>query len=394
MARAGSTTSVDEERGALALRVTESFLNDLAAALVGGGIEVPAFRNTFQLPMMGPLELEVGMTILGVSFRAAAHHGDRLMGTLRAAGRVEIMGDSPMPALPGAAVVRADVLVAPRIGWRPDGGFVAELLLPDAELVGVELEHIDGMETDAGMARQLSEMLFAAVGGELFDGLAANLGHVGMELDAEQAQVLHDIGVLPEDAWVHVGNGELTVVLPSVEDHHGGVRPPVAPPDGLGLAVSSGALGPLAARVVAANATAPLPIQVGLRTDGSEIGTSLRSRRLVDSPLVPDFRTVLRSRVEPRLVGDALEIQLRSAWVELPGTPTLLSSASRALGSFAGVLPPVRLPRELEVPIEAGSNRTVRLRLEQLDVTADGVSSSVSADFAGPVDAAAADAWA
>src|SRR5690606_18461332 len=146
-------------------------LNELAAAGVGDGIEVAELRNVFQLPMMGPLELAVRMTIVGVSFTMLADHDGALLGQVRATGEVEVLGDTPMAVLPGRARVRGDVLVRPIVELRADGSFVAILDLTGSELIGMELEGIDGLDADAGAQAQMSQMLFAAVGGELFEGL-------------------------------------------------------------------------------------------------------------------------------------------------------------------------------------------------------------------------------
>jgi len=364
--------------GVLALRVTEGFLNDLAAAGVGEGIQPPPFVNTFQLPMMGPIEMSVGMTIVSVSFVMSPDHNGALIGTVRARGVIEILGESPMPALPGAVVVRADVAVSPRIGFHPDGSFEAVLDLESSELIAMELEEIEGLGHDQQGQLQMLQMMFAAMGGDLFGGLAVHLDSVGITLDADDAEVLRSIGAAPERAVVEVGEHELTVVLPARPPHHGGVTPPVAGPGGFGLAISSGALGPLTALAAAATAPGPLPIEFGLRTDGSELGTSIRSVRLVDSSLLPDLRATVRTRLEPRLSGDQIEIRLRSAWVDLPGVPSVLSGFGRRLGGVVGLLPgAVRLPRRVRVPARPGGDERIELRIEALIVTDAGVSVSV-----------------
>ena len=49
-------------------------------------VEVAGFRQAFNLPMLGALDLGVDLRIVEVSFGMHAHHGDRLHAVIRASG--------------------------------------------------------------------------------------------------------------------------------------------------------------------------------------------------------------------------------------------------------------------------------------------------------------------
>ena len=368
---------------ALSLTVPEVFLDELAHAAVGDGIEVAAFRNVFQLPMMGPLELAVSMTITEVSFAMRSEHPDALLATVRASGRVEVLGDSPMPVLPGVARVRGDVLVQPVVELREDGTFRAVLDLPAGKLVAMELEGIDGLEADADAQRQLSQMLFAAVGGELFEGLAANLGQVGIDLDAEQAELVRRLGVRVGPADLAVHDGRLVLGLPAADGLVGRAEEVAVRGCAFGVGLSSTALEVLTVAAAASQLPGVLPVEVDLETSARRVGARVRSTRLVGSPFLPDLRSALRTTLRPRLVGDRIEVSLREAWVELPSlVPDVVNRFNRFVGgAVSRAQLSVELPASVTLPARPGSDREVELTVTDLDVDAGGVSAVVRARF-------------
>jgi hypothetical protein len=370
-------------RWALSLTVPEPFLEELARAAVGDGIEVAAFRNVFQLPMKGPLELSVSMTITGVSFAMRAEHPDALLATVRANGRVEVLGDSPMPVLPGVARVRGDVLVRPVVELRDDGGFVAVLDLPAGELVSMELEGIDGLEADADAQRQLSQMLFAAVGGELFEGLAANLGQVGIDLPAVDAAILGRMGVRPGPADLTVHDGRLVLGLPATDSVVGEAEEVAVRDSAVGVGLSATALEVLTVAAAASQIPGVLPVEVDLETSARRVGARVRSTRLVGSPLLPDLRSSLRTTLRPRLVGGHIEVSLREAWVELPSpVPDVVNRFNRFMGgALSRAQLAVKLPSRVTLPVGTEADRHVTLAVTSLDVDAAGVSAVVEAHF-------------
>lgn len=368
---------------AVSLTVPEELLNELAAAGIGDGITVAEFRNVFQLPMMGPLELAVNMSIVEVSFTMLADHDGALLGRVRATGSVEVVGDSPMPVLPGLARVRGDVLVRPVIELRDDGSFVAVLDLLNSELVDMVLEGIDGLEADMDAQAQLSQMLFAAVGGELFTGLAQNLGNLGVDLGPDEGAMVAGIGVATGPAVVEVRDGCMVVGLPATPGLAGHAEPAAASGCRLGVGLSSASLEVLTLLAASLQLPGALPLEIDLHTTSRRVGARVRSTRLVDHPLVPDLRSAIRTTLRPRLVGDTIEISLREAWVELPPiVPEVVNRFNRFLGGAASrVSLSVKLPATVTVPVRPESDRTVDLTVSSLDVSEDGVTACIAAAF-------------
>ena len=365
---------------AVSVVVSEAFLNGMAASGIGDGIEAPGFRNTFHLPMMGPIEMSVGMTIVGVSFEMRASDANRLRATVRAAGLIEVHGNSPMPSFPGLAHVAGEVLVDPEIAFNADGTFVARLDLPGSELVGVRLEGIDGVEADESVAVQMGEMLFAAVGGELFEGLAARLGPFGLELGAEDALVMSELGVRPGPADVRVDDGRLLVGLRAVEGLEGRAQAVEVTDGGAGVGVAAGALASLVSRLAADKLGRSLPFELDLETRERRVGGRIRSTRLVGSEHLPDLRAGLRYTIRPRLDGDDLEISVREAWFELPLVPSFVNDVNRWFGGAASRAPwTVRIPSRTSVPVRPGSDVTMDIGVVSLDVGDDGVHAMVEA---------------
>jgi hypothetical protein len=379
---------VRNRRHAVALVVPEELLNRLAARGVGDGIAAPVLRNTFHLPMMGPLEMSVWMTIVGVSFEMRAGDGGRLRATVRATGALELHGDTPMPPMPGLARVAGEVLVDPTVERRPDGSFVAQLDLPGSELVGMTFEGFDGIESDSDAQAQMSQMLFGALGGELFEGLAQALGPVGIDLSPEQADRLDAIGVARAPAVVRVLSGRMEVGLPAESGLEGDA--PSVRVDGarVGVGVASGALSGLMAQLAADRWTGTLPFELDAAVVERSVDGRIRSTRLVESPLLPDLRPGLRYRVEPRLLGDQLELVLRGAWLELPLVPPVVNQFNRWLGSVAARLPEqftgplaIRLPSRVEVPVRPGSDQTMAVAVAGLKMIDGGVEVVIETDL-------------
>lgn len=366
----------------MSLTVSEDFLNALAISGIGEGISVPAFRETFPIPMLGEIELSMGMTISRVTFEMLeANHG-MLAASIWAVGALEILGDSPMGSMPGRAMVRGDVLVAPVIELRDDGTFQAVLDLPNSELVGMVFEGFDGVDTDADTAAALGQMLFATIGGELFSGLARHMGLLGLDIDAESAAPFGLAGVAASVADVRVLDGEIVVGLPSVPGLDGHASPAPCGASGLGLGIADGALASVLTVVGALVLGVELPFDVEFVSDRRGIGGRVRNRRLITSSLVPDLRSGLRYTLAPRLVGEDVEISLREAWLELPFVPPMVNQFNRVLGGAAGLAPlRFRLPAKHEVPARPGSDETMQLTVSRIEGVDGGVNASIDARF-------------
>lgn len=365
---------------ALSATVTEEFLNALARNGVGPGIEATELRQQFNLPMLGAIDLGVTMTIVEVVFSMLTERDNRLHASIRATGDVKIYGDSMMPALPGLARVRGDVLVTPHIEYRADGSFVAVLDLAGSELVGMVFEGIDGVEANLEAQEMMGQMLFAAVGGELFSGLAEQMGSVGIELEPHDAVVFEELGVERMPAYVEILDGRMVVGLRAVEGLEGHASSAGLGATGVAVGVAAGALSALANRLAADTLGAPLPFDLDVTARDDRVGARIRNQRLVESGLLPDLRTGFRSTVRPRLAGDRLEISLREAWVELPLVPSAVNRLSRWVGGVASLAPlSVSIPAHVEVPVRPDSEAHLALRITDLAVGRDGVAFEVEA---------------
>ena len=368
------------EHSALSIAVSEEFLNGIARAGIGDGLAAAESRQTFNVPFLGLLDIGIVLTIVEVSFEMRERHGDRLLATIRAAGEVKFYGESMMPALPGRAMVRGEVLVRPEIAYRPDGSFVAKLDLASSELVAMTLEGIEGIEADAEAQAQMGQMLFAAIGGELFEGLAANLESPGLELAAERAVVFDELGVAIGEAVIDMGDALMTIGLPAVEglEGHADATPVQGPRVGVGIA--AGGLTALVNRLAAEAVGAPLPFDLDITARDDRVGARVRNLRLVELPMLPDLRPGFRSTIEPRLFDGHLEISLREAWVELPLMPAAVNRVSRWLGGVAAVAPMrVSIPSSTKVPVRPGSDHQLSVAVVEFEVGRDGVDLIVEA---------------
>ena len=367
---------------ALSVAVSEEFLNALAVGGIGEGIVAPELRQHFSLPMMGAVDLSVAMTIVAVEFSMRAEHDGRLHARVHATGELTVHGDSMMPAFPGLARVHADVLVAPRIELRADRSFGAVLALSTSELLSMALDGIDGMDVDVEIQAQMGQLLFAAVGADLFAGLAEGLGDVGLELAASDAEVFAELGVVTGEAEVRVDDGYLIVGLRAADDVEGHAE--IAPTEGtrLGVGVAAGALTTLVNRLAGDTLGMQLPVELDVIAGERRVGGRIRNERLLHSSVIPDLRPGLRYTVRPRLVGDEIELSLREVWVELPYMPSVVNQVSRFFGGVASRAPlSVKFPASASVPVRPDSDRVMHVRVEALDIATDGVSLVVAAEF-------------
>ena len=227
---------------ALAAAVTEEFLNHLAAEAIGPGLPPNELRQEFNIPMLGPVDLTVRLQIVSVRFTMRAEDEGKLRATIGARGEVEFNGDMAMPPLPGAAIVNGEVLVDPIVEFKPSGRFRAVLDLKNSQLIGMGFEGFEGVDTDADMAAQMGNMLFAAVGGELFEALAAGMDTTGLELEPSEGQYLSELGVAFGSAEFAIEDGLMTVGLPALPGVEGRAEPTPVFGHRLGVAIAAGAL--------------------------------------------------------------------------------------------------------------------------------------------------------
>lgn len=374
-----SGDEVTQARWALSVVVTDEFLNTFAANGIGDGVEVSEFTQAFHVPMLGSVELSVGMAIVGVTFRTDPRQDGRLHATVTATGHLRILGDMPMD-LPGPARVRGEVLVEPVIRLDPDGTFTAVLDLPGSELVAMHFDGVDGIEGDAEVQAQMGQMLFATLGGELFAALAEQMGPVGLVLGPEQGRVFEELGVRSGPAELELADGHLTVGLMAVDGLGGHAEVEQVTGRRLRVGVAAGALSALVARLAEDSLGVPLPVDLDVSARERRVGTSVRNQRLLDSPLLPDLRLDWRTTIRPRLVGDEVEFGLREAWVELPLVPAPVNRLSRWVGGLASRAPlHLRIPARTAVPVRPDSDRRMDVSIAGLDVGDDGVTLVVDA---------------
>lgn len=367
------TTANNDGPWALSAIVSDQFLNAMALTGLGGGVVVDEFRQSFGVPMMGTVELAVSMTITEVHFEMRAADRGKLRATVSAAGHVRLLGDVPVD-LPGPARVRGEVLVSPRVRVGKDGSFTAVLDLPRSKLVATHFDGVDGIDADADALAQMGEMLFTAVGGELFAGLAERMGVLGLQLDGGLGQVFLEAGCRPGPAKIRVGDGRMFVGLAAIDGLDGDADP--GEPEGvsLGVGVAAGALSVLASRVVEDRLGLPLPLELEVTAHERRVGTVVRNRRLVDTSILPDLRANWRTTLRPRLIDDQIEIGLRAAWVEVPFLPPVVNQVSRWFGGAASRAPlAVRVPSRTAVPVRPGSEHLMAVAVSRLDVGEHGV---------------------
>lgn len=367
------------ETTAVGLTISEEFLNDLAAAGIGDGIDMGTTTQTFGLPMMGDVELTVSLAITKVTFVMSDDHPDSLLATIRAKGELIVGGDVPMPAFPGPVRVRGDVRVKPVIEYGRKQSLTAILDVSGSELVSSSLEGIDGLPADAEAQLQMSQMMFAAVGGDLFMDLAADLGHVGIEKRAGQVPQLSAMGAAPGAAEISIGDGEMWVGFPAKEGVVGTATPIDIHPGECGVSFASSAVG--AAVNIAASLSLGMeaPVDHELQSNDGAMTGRVRNRRLVDSDVLPDFRPGLCYSVEPRIVGEVIEVKLSEAWIELPLVPSFVNKLSRAVGGAIAAAPiSTALPTSFPIPTGPDGDGEATVSVLELSPTANGLDLTLS----------------
>ncbi len=372
--------SASPARWAVTAVVTEDFLNHMAEKGIGDGVDGPEIAQSFTLPMMGPLDLEVRTRFVRVAFTMLEENAPRLLASVTAEVTVSAGGDSPLPMLPGPARVRGEVLVDPVVTYGSDGSFSAFLDLPGSELVGVIFEGIDGAEADGDALVQMGEMIFAAVGSDLFASLGDGMGRVGLQLDADDALVFEELGVARDTAEVTVTDGHLTVALGAVEGLTGSAEVEELSGHRLRIGIAAGALTALVNRLLEENVGLPVPFELDVVARDGRIGAQVRNPVLMDLGGLSDLRPALRYTLSPRLTETGVRISLREVWLELPFLPASVRRLNRWVGGMASRAPlNVTLPADTSVPIRPDSDHRMDIRLTGLDVRRDGITLVVDA---------------
>ncbi len=369
-------------------RIPEGFLNELARLAVGDGVDGPTVLHDFNLPVMGSVVTELDVSIIGVSFlMRASDGGDRLHASVRARGHVgfpEMPGGVPdeRPSL----VVRGDMLVRPLVHVDAHGIHVGlDVATAELEQMVIETESAEP-EDDAVLQAQaqMSEMVVGMMGDDAFEILRGEMEQVALNLGPELARLVLGLGVEPGDGDAVVEDGALVMALRRQEDHEGTPMGVLASDAERATAsIASEALAPAVLQLVAARLEGlPVPFELDLGVVGERLQGRVRNTRLVGAGL-PDLRAAMAWEVRPRLRGEAIEIDLEAAWLELPDlVPLPINRWARQVGSMVGLLPiRMTVPARAELPRSEHGEDDVSIRVESLELHDEQVDLVVALDL-------------
>ena len=385
---------IQSDRWAICASITQELLNDVVLMVVGAGIPLEPLDTTVALPGMGDVDVRLALTITGGELDLRADDDGRARVIVRADGEVSTRsanydGDvveepagsavAGLPTPPAPIPVRVEALVDPFIEIGETGGS-AGLDLRTAELVSLSTDPDapvpEGVDptTWAGIL-QMFGMVFAVLGGGLFESLGEHLGRAEAELPEDVAEVLRSLGVAPGAGDVTVASGLLTVGLPAAASVQGRALPVPIAGKRVGLGVASSLVDGICHLLIDRVAgDLPLPFEIDVDLGEQQVGGRLRQSRLFPESF-PDLRTALRTEIRPRLLRGRLELSVQSAYLELPpALPSIFNHVSRRLGDLVSLAPMrVRLPSTIQLPIIPDSTDTIGIEIDDLSVTSDGL---------------------
>ncbi len=222
---------------------------------------------------------------------------------------------------------------------------------------------------------QMFGMVFAVLGGGLFESLGEHVGRAEVALPDDVADILRSLGVAPGAGDVKVSSGLLTVGLPAAESVRGRALPVPIAGKRVGLGVASSLVDGICHLLIERVAgDLPLPFEIDVDLGEQQVGGRLRQSRLFPVNF-PDLRTALRTEIRPRLLRGRLELSVQSAYLELPpALPSIFNHVSRRLGDLVSLAPVrVRLPSTIQLPIIPDSTDTIGIEIDDLSVTTDGL---------------------
>jgi hypothetical protein len=368
----------------LTLAVTDELLNDLAVMALGDGIAMDPAQQEMNLPGMGEVLLSLGLNVTGVRFDLRSEDSNKARITILGAGDVgvETVGNvaapvSGMPDSPAPLPVALTCLVQPFVELREDHTVSVGLDLRDADLVKLGIDDAaevpNGVDPDAWAGiLQMTGMMFAMMGDQLFQGLAASVGAVGIDLGANIGDELAKLGVAVGIADVRVSSGVMTLGLEALDEVQGRAVPvPVAGKRvGVGVA-GSGVRTAATALLERAAGGRVLPFELDVTLGDQQVRGSLKQQRLAE--WLPDLRSAVNTEIKVALMRGRLEIAVAAAWLELPPVvPGFVNRFNRRLGSVLSLAPlKFRLPGTIDLPVGDGAN--VGIRVDDLRVGKDGV---------------------
>lgn len=374
-----SVASTPAGGSALTLALTDELLSHLMVRLVGGGIAVPHISTEADVPLLGPSNVDIDLTITGG--RARVDEGD--MGRIRvevdAAAILALESTKGMTLPPQDLGLLVTVLVAPTFE-RVGDGLRLGLDIPGSELVGVDLRGADGQGLGG---EQMGQMIGAQMGDGMFDAVRSSM------FDAEReilglGTLLDGLGVAEGPPVITAGDGHLIVALPAIDKGRPGA--PVPQPRGttVGIGATSAGLAGIVTQAVAGRLGAlPVPFELDMQSRDGQLVSRVRNAPLLPEffpGVIPDVRAAARLAVEPRLGDGRLRLAVSGAWMESPLVPRPLNRLSRALGGAAGLLPlGVSVPSRGSVDLPIG-DASVDVSAEHLHVVPGGVAVGIVVD--------------
>jgi hypothetical protein len=355
---------------AIALTVPAAVVDTVAALTIGEGVSLPASVQEISIPMMGEVQVELAVTVIGASADPRAEDGGRLRLTVDGLVSVAFKGDTPIPSPPRPVHVRLCALV-PLVGTLTGDEAQVGLDMGNAEFVSAQV--IPDPEAGFDPFAQVGDLLFGQIGPGLFGGLAANAGVIG---DTISGIDFASLGVGQGSLEILVGDGVLGIGIPQhealVRAHEQTAH--VLSPEGnsVGVSIAGPAIGPvLSWSAKRALGGTPLPFEIESKVGSKGLSARVRSARILPAGL-PDVRPGLRSTLSLHHRGDHLLFIIDEAWVTSPLLPRRVNRLNRQLGTLATSMAPrsatrTRIPSIIPVPVP-GSDDPYPLTITSLQL--------------------------
>lgn len=348
-------------------------------------------EQQISLPAMGEVALRLALTVTGVRFECRGEDNGRARVTVSGFGDVAVSGSGydgarlsgdalGMPAPPAPLPVRLVALCDPFARVNDDHSVSFGLTVKGAELVSLDVDREadvpGGVDADAWAGiLQMTSMMFASVGGELFAGLGEATGTVGLDLGSHVGSVLVELGVDLGEGDARVSSGMVSIGLPATERVRGRAVPVPISGHRAALSLATSGVDHMATRLLqAALGDVPLPVEIDIDLEDRRVAAGFRQPRVV-SDRFPDIRSRLHTDVSVQLRGGRIEVSLASAWVELPTlVPSFVNDFNRRLGELWSMAPiRYRLPKRLEFPLGGSGGTELAVNVDDLRVDPAGV---------------------
>ncbi len=374
---------------ALTLSITDDFLNDISLLGLADGIPLQTVEQEVTLPAMGEVTLSLSLTVTGLEFDLRSDDDGQARVTVLGVGDVETRTldyegdkvgplDSGMPSSPAPLPVSLTCLVDPFVELREDHSLSVGIDLRGATLINLGIDAggptPEGVDSDAWTGvLQMTSMMFAMMGDQLFTGLAEAVGLVGVDLGPEVGRLVAELGADTGPAEVRISSGVLSIGLAANSDTEGRAMPVPVAGKRFGVSVASSGVDRLVALIIERAAGGlPLPFEMDVSLGEQQVRSTLRQQRLAE--WLPDLRSSVNTEIKVRLMRGQLEVMVSSAWIELPSVvPGFVNRFNRRLGSMLS-LAPLRFGLPTTIHLPAGDDgSTIAVRVDDLRVGPDGL---------------------